>query len=1309
MASTFNLSDINGSNGFVIDDVDLRFDEAPLVSSIGDVNGDGFDDLATADYVVFGASKGFGSALDPSSLDGSNGFSFTDSAPLPGRDSDFSFDDVRGAGDVNGDGIDDFIVGDEGRSPGVIASDFPGRSYVVFGSRSGFGSTLDFATLDGTNGFLIVDENFDTPRDLKNISSNLLGASVSGAGDLNGDGFDDLVIGAPFGSFAFNEPGKSFIVFGTASDVSSPFDLSNLDGSNGFVLEGIKDNDDLGEAVSSAGDVNGDGLDDLIVGAPGAGKSYVVFGRNGGFESSLGLADLDGQNGFALVGDANVGASVSGAGDVNGDGIDDVIVGGSRSAPDGTATGASYVVFGSSAGFDSSVALSELNGENGFAIAGTTANEGVGTSVGSAGDVNNDGIDDIIVGAARSNADDGSDNSYIIYGSTSGFDASIALGDLDSFEGIVVEGAGSSVSGAGDFNGDGTDDLAIAERATREGNTRLSNSYVVFGPATGEPSLNALPDAFTTDSDTVVSGNLFADNGSGADVVTSGTTLQLNGAEVELGSPVELPSGALLTLRADGTFDYNPNGQFDELTNFDSTTDSFEYSLVDGNLENTATVTITINSAFETPTPTTVFGPTLNLESTLNGRNGFVVNGIESNDRIGSIVSSAGDVNGDGLEDLIFGTAGESYVVFGSSSGFDPALELSSLDGTNGFALTGAEADRLASGAGDVNADGIDDLIFGTTFESNDAAYVVYGTTAGFESEVDLSALDGASGFVVGKPAGENVDVTSVNGAGDVNSDGIDDFGIVTNANADGGGKISQGYIVFGSADGLNNLALSSLDGSNGFVVERDFPASADTSVRAAGDVNGDGVGDLIVGSFFDQNGPRRADYVVFGSGASFESSVDLANLDSREGFLIEGTVAGFVGDVIRPAGDINGDGVDDLVGGSVGGSLGYVLFGSASGFSEAPDISALDGSNGFTIAGRAASFEVTSVNGIGDINSDGLDDLIVGDAEGGTSESGISYVIFGSTDGFGAEFDPESLDGTNGFVVEGLDSGDIAGREVSGAGDVNGDRVDDWVIGAPGADPNGSNSGESYVLFGRTAVSETPLNPSDAGTAGNDGITGTAATELLEGLAGNDAIDGRAGDDTLDGGEGIDTAVYQFDSAGVVVDLGAGSATDGTGDTDTLVSIENVIGSEFDDTLSGDENNNNLTGRKGNDTLEGGLGDDTIVGGNGADRLVGGSGADRFLYVAAAERGDAIADFEPGTDKLLLIGAAFGGLTKGELIPEQFFTGVGATSASQRIGYNTSTGEVLFDADGAGGTDAQVLATLAGNPDLSRTDITVL
>ena len=161
--------------------------------------------------------------------------------------------------------------------------------------------------------------------------------------------------------------------------------------------------DQSGISVSGAGDVNGDGLDDIIVGTSGAnsssGASYVVFGKADG--SAVELSDIaTDNNGFVLNGvtmDDQSGISVSGAGDVNGDGLDDIIIGANQAAPNGTDSGTSYLVFGKADG--NAVELSDIADNDGFMINGVTMDDQSGYSVSGAGDINGDGLDDILIGA----------------------------------------------------------------------------------------------------------------------------------------------------------------------------------------------------------------------------------------------------------------------------------------------------------------------------------------------------------------------------------------------------------------------------------------------------------------------------------------------------------------------------------------------------------------------------------------------------------------------------------------------------------------------------------------------------------------------------------------------------------------------------------------------------------------------------------------------------------------------------------------------------------------------------------------------
>jgi hypothetical protein len=279
---------------------------------------------------------------------------------------------------------------------------------------------FDLGSLDGTNGFRL--NGID--------SSDQSGISVSDAGDVNGDGFDDVIIGTLISS---PEPGESYVVFGGAESFTSSIDLRDLDGTNGFRIDGVAPGDYAGRSVSSAGDVNGDSFDDLIIGATGAspgGASYVVFGQSDGFAPTLSLSSLDGTNGFRIDGIGEFGVSgeaASSAGDVNGDGIDDLIIGNSRADPGGrTSAGEAYVVFGKSAGFGSAIELSSLDGTSGFRLNGIDESDLLGRSVSTAGDFNGDGFADLIVGASRAESgesDSREGESYVVWMSQADFES----------------------------------------------------------------------------------------------------------------------------------------------------------------------------------------------------------------------------------------------------------------------------------------------------------------------------------------------------------------------------------------------------------------------------------------------------------------------------------------------------------------------------------------------------------------------------------------------------------------------------------------------------------------------------------------------------------------------------------------------------------------------------------------------------------------------------------------------------------------------------------------------------------------------
>jgi hypothetical protein len=487
----------------------------------------------------------------------------------------------------------------------------------------------------------------------------------------------------------------------------------------------------------------------------------------------------------------------------------------------------------------------------------------------------------------------------------------------------------------------------------------------------------------------------------------------------------------------------------------------------------------------------------------LDGSNGFRLKGIEEQDNSGYSVSNAGDINGDGIDDLIIGApdagtnfAGSSYIVFGNST-FNGTIDLSSLDGSNGFAIDGI--DRVGnlgysiSSAGNLNGDDFDDIIIGAPDAGTNFAgksYIVFGNSTGFNATFALSSLDGSNGFIVDGIDELNNLGRSASNVGDINGDGVEDL-IISAPNAPDDGEV---YVIFGNDSTEFNASfdLTSLDGTNGFKIEGiDGVNNLGSSVSNAGDINGDDIDDLVIGASNAYN-KAGGSYIIFGRDTGFGASFDLSSIDGSNGFGIRGLNAGDrLGSSVSNAGDVNDDGFGDLILGAPGANNytgeSYVIFGKSTSFNRRIDLNSADGTNGFIIKGiDTGDKSGDSVSSAGDINNDDFDDVIVGAPDAGENFIGESYIVFGKDTGFDASLNLSSLDGSNGLTVRGIDAGDNLGNSVSNAGDINGDEFDDLIVGAP--DAGGNFAGESYVIYGSTnfgtASNFAPIAIDDNATA---------------------------------------------------------------------------------------------------------------------------------------------------------------------------------------------------------------------------------
>ncbi|MDA0167994.1 FG-GAP-like repeat-containing protein [Solirubrobacter taibaiensis] len=289
------------------------------------------------------------------------------------------------------------------------------------------------------------------------------------AGDVNGDGYDDLIAGVPG---TYTSRGAAYVLFGGPAARSVQLDA--LKTGEGFAIRGDVTSGLAGTAVAGAGDVNGDGLDDVLVGAPGGGGAvHVVFGARRPADVQLGGTDS-----IAYRGATRLGTAVAAAGDVNGDGLGDLVAGAPEHGP--SKRGSAFVIHGTRdfTGGTRDVASS------GFELQGAGNWDRLGSAVDGAGDVNGDGLADVVVGVPASNS--------ILDPFTYTGEAHLVLGSRTQqrptvrlFGATAGNSSGGSVAGAGDVNGDGYDDLLIGSPSAtgRESIAGIGKAHLVPGSA----------------------------------------------------------------------------------------------------------------------------------------------------------------------------------------------------------------------------------------------------------------------------------------------------------------------------------------------------------------------------------------------------------------------------------------------------------------------------------------------------------------------------------------------------------------------------------------------------------------------------------------------------------------------------------------------------------------------------------------------------------------------------------------------------------------------------------------------------------
>jgi flavodoxin len=448
------------------------------VAGAGDVNGDGYADVIIGGWRYDAGETDEGAAF----IFHGSAAGIADATPATAHtrlESDQAGAEmgeyVAGAGDVNGDGYDDVIVGALYYDAGETDE---GAAFIFHGSATGI-----------ANGTPATAQT----RLESDQASAEMGANLGGAGDVNGDGYDDVIVGAWQYDAGETDEGAAFIFHGSATGIANGTPATAR-----TRFTGEQAGAQMGISVAGAGDVNGDGFADVVVGAHtldageiDEGAAFVFHG------SAAGIADGNPATAHARFEgnqvEAWMGVSVDGAGDVNGDGYDDVIVGARRYDAGEIDEGVAFVFHGSAAGIaDGNPATARTR------LAGDQLGAWMGHSVAGAGDVNGDGYADVIVGASRYDAGEPDTGAaFLFLGSASGIADASSASAYVAFENDQANARmGYGASGAGDVNGDGFGDVVVGSYNYDCGQKNEGAAFVFLGSdltTTGRTGLKTGP------------------------------------------------------------------------------------------------------------------------------------------------------------------------------------------------------------------------------------------------------------------------------------------------------------------------------------------------------------------------------------------------------------------------------------------------------------------------------------------------------------------------------------------------------------------------------------------------------------------------------------------------------------------------------------------------------------------------------------------------------------------------------------------------------------------------------------------------